>query len=223
MKKIYVLFLIVLYVSGCATTQPDVLDGITPESVVTEEEEILTIVPTEEEEVVVPEEEILMGYLFAKVSFEGILDTAYVKLNVENDDDENNKFQLHVGDDLNQPNYSWEIKKIQQGYFLIEIPEGNYKITSITIPVGSTVASEGMDVSFKVEQDKVAYGGDIVINGTKERIKLGGVPVIKPGFEYKIEIADQVEEAEKIFFERYPESKKKINLGLMEVGIVEAE
>ena len=54
--------------------------------------------------------------------------------------------------------------------------------------------------------------------GTKEKIKLGGVPVIKPGFEYTIEVIDEREEGSEAFNKNYPDFPHGVSIKLMQVN-----
>ena len=152
------------------------------------------------------------GVVFGKTDFQGILQTNYVRLILENLDNSMQQFQLNIGD---QPDNIWEGKTVQPGYFFIELPAGKYKISSISIPVGSTLASEQADMSFEVMPHKVVYIGTLKVIGTKEKIKLGGVPVIQPGFEYNVEILDERDEGIAAFRKNYPNIKDKILIHLL--------
>lgn len=152
------------------------------------------------------------GVVFGKTDFQGILQTNYVKLIFENLDNSMQQFQLSIG---NQPKNIWEGKTVQPGYFFIELPAGKYKISSISIPVGSTLASEQADMSFEVIPNQVVYIGTLKVIGTKEKIKLGGVPVIQPGFEYNVEILDERDEGIAAFRKNYPNAPYKILIHLL--------
>ena len=65
----------------------------------------------------------------------------------------------------------------------------------------------------------ISYLGTLKIDGTGERIKLGGVPVIQPGFEYIINIIDESQEAEIYFRQRYPEIQNEIVNNMMRVNL----
>ena len=152
------------------------------------------------------------GVVFGKTDFQGILQTNYVKLIFENLDNSMQQFQLNIG---NQPENIWEGKTVQPGYFFIELPAGKYKISSISIPVGSTLASEQADMFFEVIPHNVVYVGTLKVIGTKEKIKLGGVPVIQPGFEYNVEILDERDEGIAAFRKNYPNVPDKILIHLL--------
>jgi len=158
------------------------------------------------------------GTVFAKTVFEGVVKTSYVQLTIVDFIDPNKVFQLIIGDKARQKNLPWNIQTVKPGYFFITLPVGHYRINSITIPVGTTLATEPMDVSFDVEFDKTIYLGTLKVIGEKERIKLGGVPIIKPGFEYTLQILDERTEAQKEFSRRFPEHGGRIDYQLMEVN-----
>jgi len=70
----------------------------------------------------------------------------------------------------------------------------------------------------QVTEGVITYAGTLQINGTKEKIRLGGVPVIKPGFEYNVNIVDEREEGMSIFRGRYPEFTGEVIFRLMKVN-----
>ncbi|MCA9402000.1 MAG: hypothetical protein KC713_10250, partial [Candidatus Omnitrophica bacterium] len=125
------------------------------------------------------------GLIFAKTDFQGVLKTSFVRLLLEDQANPNQKLQLHIGNKTDV-GFLWDFKTVEPGHFFIELPEGKYRIVSISIPVGTTLAQEEMDVSFEVFPNQATYLGTLLVVGTKEKIKLGGVPVIKPGFEYTL-------------------------------------
>lgn len=159
------------------------------------------------------------GVVFGKAIFEGLLKTSYVKLTCENLANPANKFNLTLGSNKSQdPGSIWEVKTVDPQYFFIELSEGEYKIASISIPVGTTLATEMVDVRFEVLPRKISYLGTLKINGTKERIKFGVVPVMRPGFEYDVEVLDQNQEGVEEFKKRYSNVNTDINIGLMKVN-----
>ncbi len=158
------------------------------------------------------------GIIFAKTDFQGVLQTSFVKLFFENQKNLKYKFQLHIGDKSRQTAFPWDVKTVHPGYFFIELPVGPYKITSVSIPVGSTMATEAIDISLEVLPNKIVYIGTLSLVGTKEKIKLGGVPLIKPGFEYKAVIIDERKEGMDVFRQRYPNSLDEIIINLMKVN-----
>lgn len=158
------------------------------------------------------------GVIFAKTDFQGLLKTRYVKFLFEDQDDPEHKFQLHIGENSGQQTFPWDVKSVKPGYFFVELPAGRYKIISVTIPVGSTTATEEMNVTLEVLPDAVCYVGTLKMVGTKEKIKLGGVPVIKPGFEYTIEVIDEREEGSVTFSKNYPDFPHGVSIQLMQVN-----
>lgn len=159
-----------------------------------------------------------MGVIFAKTDFQGLLNTRYVKFLLEDQDDPEHKFQFHIGENSEQQIFPWDVKSVKPGYFFVELPAGRYKIVSVTIPVGSTTATEKMDVTLEVFPDAVYYVGTLKMVGTKEKIKLGGVPVIKPGFEYTVEVLDEREEGSAAFSKNYPDFPHGVSVKLMQVN-----
>ena len=155
------------------------------------------------------------GVVFGKTDFQGVLKTIYVKLLFEHVTDPDKRFQLYIGDSSSQDESLFDVKTVSPGYFFIELPQGRYKISSVSIPVGSTLATEDIDVEFDVLPDSITYMGTLKIDGTKERIKLGGVPVIKPGFEYTLEILDEQKDGISMFRQKYPTVNKNIEVHLM--------
>lgn len=80
------------------------------------------------------------------------------------------------------------------------------------------MATEEMDVSLEVIPDAICYVGTLKMVGTKEKIKLGGVPVIKPGFEYTVEVIDEREEGAAAFNRNYPDFPHGVLIKLMQVN-----
>ena len=240
MKKINILSLPILvlavFFTGCSTvvTVSDVSPG--SDSVVTHEETLVEAdhkvekiaIKSETKDISpvlqnVNEDEIddyslKKGIIFAKTDFQGVLKKNYVKFLFQDQEDLSNKFQLLIGDKTPENVFPWDIKTVEPGYFFVELPVGDYKITTISIPVGSTIATENIDILVKVKERVITYTGTLKIVGIKDKIKLGGVPVIQPGFEYVSEIIDQREEALKIFNQRYPKFSGEIAIDLMKIG-----
>lgn len=159
------------------------------------------------------------GIVFGKTNFSGLLETVYVKLQIESLTDVTQKYQLLVtGEDKEGKTFPWDVKSVKPGYFFIELPEGNYRLAGITIPVGTTVAMEPMSIDFKVYPHAVVYIGTLTVLGTKEKIRLGGVPIIKPGFEYEVSVLDEREEAIKSINASFPELPKKLKFDLMKIN-----
>ncbi|OGX38994.1 MAG: hypothetical protein A3G91_01080 [Omnitrophica WOR_2 bacterium RIFCSPLOWO2_12_FULL_50_9] len=155
------------------------------------------------------------GVVFAKVDFQGVLKAAYVKLFFEGQGEQAQRFYLQIEDKPGERLLWGKGKSVKPGYFFIELPAGSYKISSLSIPVGSTSATEPMDISFEVIPNAVVYMGTLKVVGTKEKIKLGGLPVIQPGFEYEVEVRDEREEGVFAFHQRYPNIPVDIRTQLM--------
>lgn len=141
-------------------------------------------------------EETAVGQILAKTIFSGLLETSYVRLTLIEESRPEQTFQLIIGDKSQITALPWErTQTVKPGYFLITLPEGRYRIQSVTIPVATTQATERMDVRFSVSAGQVTYCGTLEVSGDKERIRLGGIPVVKPGFEYTVRVKDEEEEA----------------------------
>ncbi|MCK5213935.1 MAG: hypothetical protein KAR05_01095 [Candidatus Omnitrophica bacterium] len=166
----------------------------------------------------VADEIILTGYVFGKTKFEGVVKTSYVQLSINELAASDKTYKLIIGDKARQQSFPWETQTVKPGYFFIELPPGEYRISSITIPVGTSTATEPMDVVFKVQQDKYTYLGTMDVIGTREKIKLGGVPVIQPGFEYSLDRLDERNEALQEFKLHYSESASDFNVDLMRIN-----
>ncbi len=158
------------------------------------------------------------GVIFAKTDFGGLLETRYVKFLFEDQNDPEHKFQLHIGEPSGQKTSPWKVETVKPGYFFVELPAGEYRISSVSIPVGSTTATEEINISLEVLPDKICYVGTLKMVGTKERIKLGGVPVIKPGFEYTVEVLDEREKGAAAFSRNYPDFPHGVSIKLMQVN-----
>jgi len=220
-KKFFYLALVIIF-SGCATAK-EVQPPQEPIRILEEEEvqvkEVSSAPESEErtEEDSSEAEEIqTQGIVFAKTEFEGVLKTNFVRLFLEHQENEKNKFQLHFGEKETQQIFPWEVKRVEPGYFFIELPSGPYTMSAVSIPVGTTMASEEMNITFEVVPDEVVYLGTLRMVGTKEKIKLGGVPVIKPGFEFNIEILNEEDQGLVAFEQNYPDVTKKVIIQLMQ-------
>ena len=77
------------------------------------------------------------------------------------------------------------------------------------------MATEETDIRINVVPDRIIYIGTLKVVGTKERVKLGGVPVIQPGFEFTVEIIDERNEGIAAFQQRYPNVHSEIVIDLM--------
>ncbi len=233
MKKILVILIIGFIFSGCVSLQKVSLpEDLSEEAVKVDEESFKEISesPDPSSELQNTKSEELAGYVekkgvvFAKTDFQGLLETRYVKFLFENLEDSTHTFQLHIGENSDQQTFPWDVKTVKPGYFFIELPIGRYKISSVSIPVGSTMATEDMDITLEVIPNAVCYAGTLKMVGTKEKIKLGGgLPVIKPGFEYTVEVLDEREEGAEAFRQNYPNFLHDISVKLMEVSIVYPE
>ena len=158
------------------------------------------------------------GVIFGKTDFEGVLEKSYVRLLFENQDNLAQKYQLHIGDKTKQTIFPWSVETVKPGYFYIELPSGNYKISSISIPVGSTMATETSDINVRVVPKAISYIGTLKVDGIKEKIRLGGVPIIRPGFEYVLQVIDERTEGMAAFHERYPQIHNEILINLMQAN-----
>ena len=221
MKKYVVAVAVVFVCSGCASMNRKAPAEGTLEQIVPEKD--AETVPPQLQNIKGEElEEYIQkkGVIFAKTDFSGLLATRYVKFLFTDKEDSKHKFQLHIGETSGQQTVPWEVKAVRPGYFFVELPTGKYTITSVTIPVGSTTATEDMDVDLEVLADTICYVGTLKMVGTKERIKLGGVPVIKPGFEYTVEVIDEREEGAAAFKQNYPNYPHGVSIKLMKVNVL---
>jgi len=156
--------------------------------------------------------------VFAKTAFEGVTKTSYIEFTLTNQAEPGKLYQLIIGEKANQVAFPWKIKTVQPGYFFLELPVGEYMIRSVAIPVGTTQAVEPINITFSVTPDQANYLGTLMLIGTKEKIKLGGIPVIQPGFEYQAVIIDQSEEARQEFMKNYPELTQPVKVQLMRIN-----
>ncbi|MBF0122153.1 MAG: hypothetical protein HQL21_01940 [Candidatus Omnitrophica bacterium] len=164
-----------------------------------------------------------VGIGFGKTVFAGLLKTAYVRLTVISRNDPAKKYFFIIGDKANQSVVPWaEGRVIEPGYFYWELPVGSYEITAIAIPVGSTIAEESVALDFEMAFDRVNYLGTLDVNGTKERVKFGGLPVVQPGFEYELALHDDFEIAKKDFESLLPSHPALVVKGLLEVKSVDS-
>ncbi|MDZ4242794.1 MAG: hypothetical protein U1D99_08200 [Candidatus Omnitrophota bacterium] len=153
--------------------------------------------------------------IFAKTEFEGVVKASYIKLSIIDQKDPAKTYDLVIGDKTRQQEFPWNSETVRPDYFFIELPMGSYRIRSLSIPVGSTMATEDMDVAFEVRPEKIIYLGTLKVTGTKETVKLGGVPVLKPGFEYTIHILNEQPEAFNEFYKRFPNLPRSLDVQLM--------
>jgi len=225
------IFFLLLFISGCAAKQPVMPPApilLPTEPVTIKEIEKVRSQPTPVQEILaaVEEEEpaepvVPTGQVFAKTIFEGLVKTSYVQLEIVDTTDPQKSFQLYIGDKERQKNFPWKVQKVMPGYFYIELPVGVYKIKSISIPVGQENAVEPMDVIFQVQEGVTVYLGTLKVIGTKEKIKLGGVPLIRPGFEYRIEFSHDRQEAVTEFKARFPDLDPNLAVGLFRINRVD--
>jgi len=155
------------------------------------------------------------GTIFAKTVFEGVVKTSYVQLAIVDTHDPAKVYDLYIGDQARQKSFPWNMQTVSPGYFFVELPPGTYRFQSITIPVGTTLATEPMDVVFEVFADKIVYLGTLRVMGIDEKIRIGGVPIIKPGFEYALQVLDERDEAKAELKTRFPEQKNELVFMLM--------
>ena len=158
------------------------------------------------------------GVVFAKTDFQGVLQATYVRLRIEGEGKDTRSFYLDIeGKPEENPLFAGG-KMVKPGYFFIELPAGSYRISAVAIPVGSTLAEEDISISFEVLPNAVVYMGTLKVVGTGERVKLGGVPVIKPGFDYETAVFDERREGIYAFHKRYPDIPVEIETRLMRVN-----
>ncbi|MBF0618611.1 MAG: hypothetical protein HQL19_00405 [Candidatus Omnitrophica bacterium] len=137
-------------------------------------------------------EAVVTGTIFGKTDFKGLLKAAYVRLTIVDRKDPAKQYYFFVGSHANLSVVPWgEGRVIEPGYFGLSLPVGEYKVTTIAIPVGSTKAEETLELDFKVAANVATYVGTLDMDGTKEKVKFGGVPLIRPGFEYVLNILDE--------------------------------
>ena len=228
MQKFGIFCIISFILSGCVTLQKVPVPENLPEKVVQEHPKNLPEPPDTSPELENIKSEKLekyvekKGIIFAKTDFQGLLETRYVKFLFEDLEDPTHKFQLHIGENSDQQTFPWDVKTVKPGYFFVELPAGRYKISSVSIPVGSTVATEAINVTLEVIPNTICYVGTLKMIGTKEKIKLGGLPVIKPGFEYTVEVLDQREEGANAFRQNYPNFPNDVSINLMQVNTLPA-
>ena len=176
-------------------------------------------IPSKEQQEIIKEAPpIQTGMVFAKTVFDGVVKTSYVRLTIVDQEDETKDYQLYIGSKERQKEFPWGVQTVKPGYFFIELPMGKYKISSISIPVGTTVATEPMDINFNVDDTSVLYLGTLKVYGTRERIRLGGLPLIKPGFEYTLQILNEQKEALTEIESRFPELHKNMQVQLMKLN-----
>ncbi len=159
------------------------------------------------------------AFAFGKTDFKGLLKVSYVRLLVARRDDLSKQYSFIFGSKANQNVLPWkEGRLIEPGYFYWHIPPGAYRITQIAIPVGTTMAEEEVAIDFEVRSGTVSYLGTLDVDGTKERVKFGGVPVMRPGFEYVITVRDEFDEALQVLKKRYADVRSAFKKELFRVN-----
>ncbi len=156
------------------------------------------------------------GTIFGKTHFKGVLKTSYVKLSLVDLVDETKQYQLFIGDQLGPNILPWNTRSVEPGYFFLELPAGSYRIYSISIPVGSTTATEDIGLTFEVASGQVTYIGTLEVNGINEKVKFGGVPILVPGFDYVVNVLDEREEALQEYHHRYPLDRNPVQVKLIQ-------
>lgn len=212
MLRIWVLCLIVPLITGCAALS----QGRRSESVVAPQTSTVAVTVPVKHEVpkrpVVPKPVIVPkppqpGFISGMTDFRGLLKAPYVRLLIAKRDDPSQQFFIYFGSKGNQSVVPWGTEKVvEPGYFVIELAPGAYKIIQIAIPVGSTIADEGMELDFDVLPGKAVYVGTLEVDGTKEKVKFGGVPLIRPGFAYHLFVRDEIADALGMLKGMLPES-----------------
>lgn len=211
------LLLLVLCFGGCAggrVVQPTLIMDKAPQ---------MTSTSTEKTDVaathVAPVAE---GIIFGKADFRGLLKVQYVKLNIVEEDLPQKQYELLFGerDQNNEP--VWSARILEPHYFFLDLPVGKYRIIAISIPVGTTLATEPTDIAFTVEPQSVIYLGTLRVTGTDQKIRFGGVPLLRPGFDYKVEILNEIEEAITVFRMKYPSMLRDIQVKLMRAMRIQA-
>lgn len=155
------------------------------------------------------------GIIFGKADFRGLLKVQYVKLSIADEDYPEKQYELLFGDRDENNAPVWDARPVEPHYFFLELPVGRYRITAISIPVGTTLATESTDIAFTVERETVIYLGTLRVTGTDQKIRFGGVPLLRPGFAYRVEILNEIEEALHKFRLKYPAMQREIQVQLM--------
>ncbi len=172
--------------------------------------------PAPAETTVKPPTQPATAVVFGKTDFKGVLKTNYVELAFVNLSDEEQKYYLYIGEQLGPNVLALNKKQVEPGYFFLNLPVGDYRITSISIPVGSTQAKEETRLTFRCTAGKITYIGTLEVNGVGEKIKFGGIPLIMPGFDYELNVLDERQEAFQVFHKKYPLREQKISVELMQ-------
>jgi hypothetical protein len=200
MRKFFYFLLIASLSAGCTTIPPSKNQ---PSRTMVLAEKTTNRTPA-------PKPPVVDGVIFGKADFRGVLKVGYVKLMIVDEAEPEKTYELFFGDRTGETDSS-----VQPHYFFLELPASKYRITSISIPVGTTLATEKIDISFTVEKASLIYLGTLRVTGTDQRIRFGAVPLIRPGFDYKVEILNEQNEAVKEFHNRYPQIRRDIEVKLM--------
>ena len=219
-KAAYFFFIFIFWISGCATAPARPSHGPKiklPGTVVfTEQETSGGLANVENKDM--GEYVHRRGVVFAKTDFRGVLQATYVRLRIEGEGKYTRSFFLDIEGKPEENSLFGSGKMVKPGYFFIELPAGTYRISSVAIPVGSTLAEEDISISFEVLPNAVVYMGTLQVVGTNEKVKLGGVPLIKPGFDYEAAILDERGEGIYAFHKRYPNIPVEVEARLMRVN-----
>ena len=201
MRKFYYLLVIIFLSSGCASALKN------PSA-----NRSVPLVKKVQAAKAQPEKPAVVGgVIFGKADFRGVLKVEYVKLMIVDEGAPGKTYELFFGDRTGDSSAS-----VQPNYFFLELPDGKYRIIAISIPVGTTLATEKTDIAFTVEKGSLIYLGTLRVTGTDQRIRFGAVPLIRPGFDYRVDILNEKEEAVREFRQRYPLIKNAINVQLMQ-------
>jgi hypothetical protein len=218
MWKNVLLLLLALNALGCAALSKSEKPGMPITKPVSEGPQ-RTMAPGKEPSI----PRIKHGLVFGKTDFKGILKTSFVRLTLIRKDATDKNYFFYVGAKENQSVVPWgQGRRIEPGYFYLQLPDGDYEITGIAIPVGSALAEEALAVDFKVTPNKITYLGTLDVTGTKERVHFGGVPIMKPGFEYDLLIKDEFDQAKRVLEIRIPRHRSPVVKELLKVSTVGA-
>ena len=213
-RRILVLLPVLCVLAGCASTSSS-KKIIASDVPLNENVTINPVAPSVVPVKTAVKAPVLDGIIFGKADFRGVLKVEYVKLNIVDEENPEKQYELLFGerDENNAP--TWDARPSEPHYFFLELPAGRYRITTISIPVGTTLATESTDISFTVEKETVIYLGTLRVTGTDQKIRFGGVPLLRPGFEYRVEILNEKEEAIRRFKIKYPDIQRDIQVKLM--------
>jgi hypothetical protein len=202
MRKFFYFFLILVLFSGCA---PAHLNKTFPSNIsVPSGKRADTGAPAAKPPA-------LDGVIFGKADFRGVLKVEYVKLMIVDENNPDKTYELFFGDRTGETT-----SLVEPHYFFLELPASKYRITSISIPVGTTLATEKTDIAFDVEKESLIYLGTLRVTGTDQKIRFGAIPIIRPGFDYKVDILNEQDEAVRVFRSRYPKIQRDIQVKLMQ-------